>query len=68
MPFIDWNKNGKIDPEDIGISIASESNDDIGDVPPSPEVKRKPGMGCLTTSIIIICVIALIIYTVLGWS
>ena len=33
MPFIDWNNNGKIDPTDIGIGIAldSESENDTHD-------------------------------------
>ena len=48
MPFIDWNGDGKIDPVDIGISIATEADDDEESGAPMPEVKRKSGGGCLT--------------------
>ena len=39
MPFVDWNGNGRIDPEDIAISLAiaeemeqSEEGDDDNDI------------------------------------
>lgn len=50
MPFIDWNNDGKIDPVDIGISMAMESDDsDGGNETLPPESNRKPAIGCLTT-------------------
>ena len=59
MPFIDWNGNGEVDPEDIAISIAFEDDED-DDLLPS---KKKQGRerGCLTSLIIIISVTVLII-------
>ena len=37
IPFVDWNGNGRIDPEDIAISLASaeeqeETEDDDDDI------------------------------------
>lgn len=49
MRFIDWDGNGKIDPTDIGISVAMESNeDDVNDIPP-PIPKNITKHGCLTS-------------------
>jgi hypothetical protein len=36
MRFIDWNGNGRIDPVDIGISIALENGEE-NEEPPSKE-------------------------------
>ena len=55
--MIDWNRNGKIDPVDVGISIASgESTDcsekDDTDISTNPKsIKRS---GCLTSCLIFI--------------
>ena len=51
MQFIDWNNNGKLYLVDIGISVAMGEADDDGNNVPLPEVKRKSGVGCLTTSL-----------------
>lgn len=58
--MLDWDGNGKIDPTDVGISIAmEESNSEL-------EHKKKPtGGGCLTMCLIgilvIICIALLIL-------
>lgn len=69
MPFIDWNNDGKIDPVDIGISIAVESKtSDDGDDTMPPEVNRKPAAGCLTTIMTcsgIIAIAAVCLWTLL---
>ncbi len=49
MPLIDWNNDGKIDPVDIGISIAAEDDDGDGVETPPSETPKKPAVGCLTT-------------------
>jgi hypothetical protein len=57
MGVIDWNRNGKIDPVDVGISIASGeitdcSEKDDADKSTSPKsIKRS---GCLTSCLIFI--------------
>lgn len=54
----DWNGNGKIDPIDVGISIAVE--DDCK----NREQHKKSGGGCLTTCLtgifVIVCIVTLI--------
>jgi hypothetical protein len=61
MPFIDWNGNGKIDPTDIAISVALDNeHEDDGDTPP-PEVKRKSGVGCVTSVMAFLGVVAFVI-------
>ena len=58
--MLDWDGNGKIDPTDVGISVAMEDrNSEL-------EQKKKPtGGGCLTTCLIgilvIICIALLIL-------
>ena len=41
MPFIDWNGNGEIDPDDIAVSIAME--DDNTDDTPIPKKGNRSG-------------------------
>jgi len=54
MPFIDWNNDGKIDPVDIGISMAMEPDDSDGGVETLPPISnRKPTTGCLTIKTLI---------------
>lgn len=67
MPFIDWNNNGEIDPVDIGISMAMESDDtdDAEETLPS-ESPHKPAAGCLTTIMTFIGV--LVIATACLWA
>lgn len=59
--MIDWNKNGKIDPIDVGISISA--SDDAQNA-------RKHG-GCITTVIIaftgLIGCIAILIGGIIAW-
>jgi len=44
--MIDWNGNGRIDPVDIGISIAAQEETD------KPHRRKRPNKnGCLTTCI-----------------
>lgn len=55
----DWNGNGKIDPIDVGISIAVENDCK------NREQHKKSGGGCLTTCLtgifIIVCIAILIV-------
>lgn len=60
MPFIDWNGDGKIDPVDIGISIATETDDED---PPVPQSGKSKG-GCLTSVLIVLSIVALIMVLV----
>lgn len=69
MPFIDWNNNGKIDPTDIGIGIALDSESensthDDNEDPLQPKRKRKPNHGCLTTVLIFVCGIVFLVLVV----
>lgn len=56
MPFIDWNGDGKIDPVDIGISIATETDDEETPVPQNGKSKS----GCLPSVLMVLSVVALI--------
>jgi len=58
MPFIDWNGNGRIDPEDIAISIALDDDDEVT---PLPEIKPKPQAGCLASVMIFVGIVTLIL-------
>lgn len=64
MPFIDWNGDGKIDPVDIGITIATEIGDDEESVAPTPEVKQKSKHGCLTAILTFISIATVVIYVI----
>lgn len=58
MSFIDWNNNGKIDPEDIAISMILDAENDGYDNDEDveqPIVNRKSKHGCLTTMLIFVC-------------
>ena len=68
MPFIDWNGDGKIDPVDIGISIATEIVDDEESTIPPPEIKQKSRGGCLSTTLTLIGIITVTIFMIVGWS
>lgn len=56
--MLDWNKNGKIDPIDVGISIAVESEEDKKK---SKTEEKTPDIGCLTSFIFVVCLVAVII-------
>ena len=63
MPFIDWNGNGKIDYDDIAISIMLEDDDDeYEDDTKSNKSKQKPSTGCLTHLITFLSVVLTLIY------
>ena len=65
MPFIDWNNNGKIDPVDIGISIATEDEHNCDDVgTPISDSHQKPTTGCLTTVLTLSFVFVIVIVVV----
>lgn len=50
--MIDWNGNGRIDPVDIGVSMAALEDDDK---------KEKPaGSGCLTSFILILSIVSIV--------
>ncbi len=55
--MLDWNGNGKIDPVDIGVSVATESEE----IKEKKSNSNKANAGCLTTIIIALCVIVAII-------
>lgn len=57
MPFIDWNRNGKIDPTDIAISLATDSEDDEDSEEFNLEDKHKPRTGCLSSVVSIVGII-----------
>lgn len=57
MPFIDWNGNGEIDPDDIAISIAMD--DDYDD--PLPKSKKQSNSGCATSMLTLLGFILLIL-------
>ena len=57
MVFMDWNSNGKIDPDDIAINIAFDDNDE--EVGYSVE-KKKPNTGCLVSALRLFGVIVII--------
>ena len=61
MPFIDWNGNGEIDPDDIAISIAL---DDDYDNPP-PKLKKQSNPGCVTSILSLLGIIFLILLVIL---
>lgn len=63
MPFIDWNNNGEVDTEDIAISIAMMDDEDKYEKEVLPE-NRKPGCGCLTSAVMILCFTVLFIATI----
>lgn len=54
MPFIDWDGDGKIGPVDIGISIATE-NDENTSIPKNEKTKS----GCLTSLLIVLSIVVL---------
>ena len=56
--MLDWNGNGKIDPVDIGISVATEKETEAEN--PKAEDK-KANAGCLTSVLLVIGLIAVII-------
>ena len=64
--MLDWNRNGKIDPVDVGISVGI---DDVAADNPANEEKPKRPIGCLASCLTIIvfavsailCVFSLII-------
>lgn len=59
MPFIDWNGNGKIDPTDIAISLATDSDTDKDGEEFDLEDKPKLRTGCLTTVVSIVGIVIL---------
>ncbi len=56
--MLDWNRNGKINPVDIGISVATEKETEA--VKPKAEDK-KSNAGCLTSVLLVVGLIAVII-------
>ncbi len=56
--MLDWNGNGKIDPVDIGVSVATES--ETKEETPRAD-NKKANAGCLTTIIMTICIVLAII-------
>ena len=68
MPFIDWNGDGKIDPVDIGTSIATEIDDDDESAAPSLEVKQKSGCGCFAATLTFIGIAIITVFMIIGWS
>ena len=61
MPFIDWNGNGEIDPDDIAISIALDDDDYDN----HPSKTRKPSnRGCATSMLTFIGIILFIILVI----
>ncbi len=56
--MLDWNGNGKIDPIDIGISIAAENETEVK----KPKTDdKKSNAGCLTSVLLIVCIIAIVV-------
>ncbi len=58
--MLDWNGNGKIDPVDIGISVANQKETEKEAEKPKAEDK-KSNAGCLTSVILVVGLIAVII-------
>ena len=56
--MLDWNGNGKIDPVDIGISIATEK--EIESTKPKSKNKNS-NLGCLTSVLLVIGFLSFII-------
>lgn len=56
--MLDWNGNGKIDPVDTGISIATEK--EIESTKPKSENKNS-NLGCLTSVLLVIGLLSFII-------
>lgn len=56
--MLDWNGNGKIDPVDIGISIATEK--EIESTKPKAE-NINSNSGCLTSVLLVIGLLSFII-------
>lgn len=56
--MLDWNGNGKIDPVDIGISVATEKETENKKINAED---KKSNIGCLTSVLLIIGFIAVII-------
>jgi hypothetical protein len=53
-----WNRNGKIDPTDIAISLATDGEDEEEDGEEfNLEDKHKPRTGCLTSAVSIVGII-----------
>ena len=55
--MIDWNGNGKIDPVDVGISIAVEEQAEEDNSEPGKPKNTKHPAGCLTSVIFAIGVV-----------
>ncbi len=56
--MLDWNGNGKIDPVDIGISVATEKETEA-EKPKSED--KKSNAGCLTSILLVISLISFIV-------
>ena len=54
--MLDWNGNGKIDPIDIGVSIATEK-----EIEKTKVKDKKSNAGCLTSIVSVIGMIAIVI-------
>lgn len=57
--MLDWNGNGKIDPVDIGVSIATEKETGAEE---SKAEDKKSNVGCLTSIISVIGLIVVVIF------